>query len=93
MHLTYAKSEVGSTMSAHKFVNYALYNDLNNPCVPIEDNIMSELDARGDAYENAPIDEADNMWIGGEAGWPAELTEGQMAPLLPALAQLGGMVA
>lgn len=47
MYLTSIKSEIGSTMSAHKFINYEQKFNLNNPYTPIEEaniNMLDEID-------------------------------------------------
>jgi hypothetical protein len=50
-------------MNAHDFINNALEFDLNNPHVPIEEEIISTLVERDDAPDNEPA-EVDNVQIG-----------------------------
>ena len=64
MYLTSAKSGTGPTTHAHEFINYELGFDPNNPYIPIKEDIISVLDARDDATENGPIEEANNVWPG-----------------------------
>ena len=47
----------------HEFINYELVFDLNNPYIPIEEDIIYMLDGRGDAAGNRPIEEVDNVQI------------------------------
>ena len=37
---------------------------MNNPYIPIEEEIISTLDERDNAPDNEPIEEVDNMQIG-----------------------------
>ena len=50
-------------MNAHEFLNYELQFDLNNPCIPIEEEIIGMFDGGGDAPNNEPIEEVDNVQI------------------------------
>ena len=50
-------------MNAHKFIIYELEFDLNNPYTPIKEEIIGMLDERGDAADNEPIEEVDNVQI------------------------------
>jgi hypothetical protein len=56
--------EIGSIVNAHEFINYEPGFDLNNPCVPIKEEIISMLDEEDDATDNEPIEEVDIMQIG-----------------------------
>jgi hypothetical protein len=50
-------------MNAHEFINYELEFDPNNPYIPIKEEIIGMLDGRGDAVDNEPIEEVDNVQI------------------------------
>ena len=58
-------------MNAHEFINYELGFDLNNPYIHIEEELRSMLDERGDATDNEPIKEVDNVQIGDFGGGKA----------------------
>ena len=58
------KSEFGPTMNAHEFTSDELELDLNNPYIPIEEEIISMLNERDDAVDNEPIEGVDNVQIG-----------------------------
>jgi hypothetical protein len=58
------KIEIAPTMNAHEFINEELEFDLNNPYIPIEEEIIHTLDKRDDAVDNEPIEEVDNVQIG-----------------------------
>jgi hypothetical protein len=47
-------------MSAQEFINYELKFDPNNPYILIEEKI-SLLDGGGDATDNEPVEEVDNV--------------------------------
>jgi hypothetical protein len=57
------ESVSGPATNAHKFINYELEFDLNNPNAPTEEEITSMLDERGDAIDNELIEEVDNVQI------------------------------
>ena len=46
-------------MDAHEFINYEEEFDLNDPCIPIVEEIIGMLDESDDATNNDPIDEVD----------------------------------
>ena len=52
-------------MIAHEFINYELEFEPNNSYIPNEEEIISMLDDIHDAIDNEPIEEADNVRIGG----------------------------
>jgi hypothetical protein len=62
--LVTAKSETIYTMNAHEFIKYELEFDLNNPYIPIEEEIIGMLDKGDDATNNEPIENVDNVQIG-----------------------------
>ena len=51
-------------MNAHEFIKDELEIELDNPHIPIEEEITSMLDERDDAANNEPIEEVDNVQIG-----------------------------
>ena len=53
--------ESGPTMNAREFINYKLEFDLNNPYTPNEKDIIGRFDGGGDAIDNEPIEEVDNV--------------------------------
>ena len=63
MYLTFAKSETRPTMIEHEFVNYELEFDLNNPYIPIEEEIIGMLDEINDAIDNEHVEEVDHVQI------------------------------
>jgi hypothetical protein len=62
--LVTAKSETRYTMNAHEFIKYELEIDLNNPYIPIQEEIIGMLDKEDDATNNEPIEKVDNVQIG-----------------------------
>ena len=48
--LVVANSEIGPAMNAHEFINYELEFDINNPYIPIEEELIGMLDERDDAH-------------------------------------------
>ena len=46
-------------------INYELEFDPNNPHIPTEEDIISMLDDIHDATDNEPIEEANNVQLGG----------------------------
>ena len=61
MALSTKMGESGSTLNAHEFIDYELKFDLNNPQTPTNKEIISMLDGRGDALDNEPIEEVNNV--------------------------------
>ena len=51
-------------MNANTFIKYELEFHLNDPYIPIEEEIIGLLDIIGDAIDNEPIEEANNVQIG-----------------------------
>ena len=51
------ESESWPTMNAHEFINYELEFDLNNPYIPIEEEVIGMLNG-GDTTHNEPIEES-----------------------------------
>ena len=64
MYLTFVKSEIGPTMNVYEFINYEPNFDMNNPHIPIEEEIISMLDEIDGAAGNEPIEETDYVQIG-----------------------------
>jgi hypothetical protein len=62
--LVFTDNETRPTMNAHEFIKDELEIELNNPHIPIEEEITSMLDERDDAANNEPIEEVDNVQIG-----------------------------
>ena len=62
--LVFAKSEIEPTMNSHKFINYELRFNLNNPYILIDEEITRTLDERNDVTDNKPIEEFDIVQIG-----------------------------
>lgn len=60
----FVESEIGSIMNAHEFINNELKFYLNNPYIPIEEEIIRKLHEIDDAIDNEPIEEANNVEIG-----------------------------
>ena len=50
-------------MNAHEFIDYELEFDLDNPCIPLEEEIIGVFDERDDAIDNEPLEEVDNVQI------------------------------
>ena len=48
--LVFAYSEIGPAMNAHKLINYELECDLNNPYIPIKEELIGMLDERDGAH-------------------------------------------
>ena len=57
------ESESGPIINAHEFINYELEFDLKNPYTPTVEEIICMLDGGGDAGDNEPIEEVDNVQI------------------------------
>ena len=48
-----------------KFIAYELEKNLSNPYVPIEEEITGMVDGRDDVAHHEPIEEVDDVQIGG----------------------------
>ena len=55
--LVFKENEIGPPMNAHEFNDYELEIHLNNPYIPIEEEIIDMLDERDDATNNEFIEE------------------------------------
>ena len=62
--MVFAESETEPTMNSHKFINYELKFNLNNPYILIHEEITRTLDERNDVTDNKPIEEFDIVQIG-----------------------------
>lgn len=51
-------------MNTHEFIRYKLEFHLNNPYIPIEEEILSIFNKRDNTIDNAPIEKAHNVKIG-----------------------------
>lgn len=63
MYFNFGESEIGTSMNAHEFINYELEYDLNNPCIPIAEEITGMLDEGDDATHNDRVEEVGNVQI------------------------------
>jgi len=51
----FAKSETRPPTNAHGFINYDMEFDPNNPCIPIEEEIIGMLDEIDDGGDNVQM--------------------------------------
>ena len=66
--MVFEDSEIGPIMNAHEFISYEVEFDINNPYVPVEEEIIGMLDERDDATNNIPLEEVVNVQIDDRGG-------------------------